>query len=103
MALVVIMWLALIPVEGAGGFPGQDKLIHFLTFSILFVLGVRAFPRSASRVWLCCGLFLYGVAMEWLQGQTTYRSMEAWDLVADGLGIALGYLLVTVYPKRIAN
>ncbi len=97
------MSLALLPVEGAGGFHGQDKLIHFLMFSILFILGVCAFPKRGSAVWLCCGLFFYGVVMEWLQGQTAYRSMEALDLVADSLGIALGYLLVTIYPKYISS
>lgn len=104
LALVVIMVLALLPMDGSEGFSGQDKLIHLFTFSVLFVLGSRAFagqlrPTGISVVFLYLGLLCYGIVMEWLQGQTTYRSMEGWDLVADLAGLIVGHLVLLVFPS----
>ena len=101
LSLMIVMTLALIPMGGSGGFSGQDKLGHLIIFASLFLIGVRAFPFQ-SYPWLpvSVGLFLYGVLMEYLQGKTGYRSMEAWDLVADVLGLILGYFLLVIYPKK---
>jgi len=91
--LSVVMVFALLPTSGAPGFPGQDKLMHLIVFSVLFMLGAKGHPGLVSRRWLYLylGLFFYGMLMEFLQGQTSYRSMEAWDLVADSLGLIVGH------------
>ena len=100
------MVLSLMPVDdGPIGFSGQDKLLHLLTFALLFIFGVFAFPhffsfQNTRWVWLYLGLFSYGMIMELLQGQTTYRSMEFGDLVADVAGLVLGNLLLTLFPGR---
>lgn len=99
LALTAVMTLALLPTSGAQGFTGQDKLLHCITFSVLFLIACRGYTTQAHRKWLYLGLLFYGVSMEWLQGQTAYRSMEMLDLVADMLGVALGYLLVSFYAK----
>jgi hypothetical protein len=103
-SLIAVMWLALIPMGGTGGFYGQDKLAHLIIFSSLFFIGMQAFPRQII-FWLplYIGLFLYGVLMEYLQGKTGYRSMEVWDLVADGLGLLLGNFLWVLYVKKISG
>ena len=98
-ALSAVMILALMPTSGVQGFTGQDKLLHCITFSVLFLMACQGYPNQAYRKWLYLGLFFYGVSMELLQGQTDYRSMEMLDLVADILGITLGYLLLTFYAR----
>lgn len=103
-ALSVVMTLALLPTSGVQGFTGQDKLLHCITFAVLFLMACQGYPDQTYRKWLYLGLFFYGVSMELLQGQTAYRSMEILDLVADILGIALGCLFLVFYtrhfPKR---
>ena len=92
------------PVDGGPiAFPGQDKLLHLLIFTLLFIFGALAFPQFFSSentrwIWLYLGLFSYGMIMELLQGQTTYRSVEFGDLVADTAGLILGNLLLTFFP-----
>jgi len=99
--LCAVMTLALLPTSGTSGFTGQDKLIHLIVFSVLFFIGAKACPRLISwkRLYLYLGLFSYGVLMEFLQGQTSYRSMEAWDLVADSLGLIVGHFALKLFSK----
>jgi len=99
--LCAVMTFALLPTSGTPGFTGQDKLIHLIVFSVLFFLGAKAYPGLISWKWLYLylGLFSYGVLMEFLQGQTSYRSMEAWDLVADSLGLIVGHSALKLFSK----
>lgn len=99
--LGAVMTLALLPTSGTSGFTGQDKLIHLVVFSVLFFMGAKAYPRLTSWKWLYLylGLFSYGVLMEFLQGQTSYRSMEVWDLVADSLGLMVGHSVLKLFSK----
>jgi len=99
--LCAVMTFALLPTSGTPGFTGQDKLIHLIVFSVLFFLGAKAYLGLISWKWLYLylGLFSYGVLMELLQGQTSYRSMEAWDLVADSLGLIVGHSALKLFSK----
>ena len=99
--LCAVMTFALLPTSGTPGFTEQDKLIHLIVFSVLFFLGAKAYPGLISWKWLYLylGLFSYGVLMELLQGQTSYRSMEAWDLVADSLGLIVGHSALKLFSK----
>lgn len=111
--LCVVMTLALLPTSGTPGFTGLDKLIHLIVFSGLFFMGAKAYPGKDCRekgypslgpwkwLYLYLGLFLYGVLMEFLQGQTSYRSMEAWDLVADSLGLIVGHTVLLLFSKPL--
>jgi VanZ family protein len=99
LALSAVMTLALLPTSGAQGFSGQDKLLHCITFAVLFLMACQCYPDQMYRKWLYLGLFFYGVSMELLQGQTAYRSMEMLDLVADMLGVALGCLFLVLYAR----
>jgi len=99
--LCAVMTLALLPTSGTPGFAGQDKLIHLIVFSVLFFMGAKAHQGLISWKWLYLylGLFSYGVLMELLQGQTSYRSMEVWDLVADSLGLMVGHSALKLFSK----
>ncbi len=93
VALVVIFVLALIPVAVVPVVVSfQDKLHHSAAFAVLMLLGVAGWPGRHAR--LAAGLLVYGVAIEVCQHTlTAHRVGEVQDVVADGLGIALGWLL----------
>ena len=82
-----------------------DKLAHALVFTVLVVLGGRARRAGArDRVapgmgGIVAGLLVYAVAIEACQHVVPWRSFEIRDVVADGLGIALGTLL-TIATRR---
>lgn len=69
-----------------------DKAQHSLVFLTLSLAGILAYP-SRLRV-VCCGLFLYGGAMEVMQSVlTATRHGDVVDWVADSVGVVVGLVL----------
>ncbi len=68
-----------------------DKAQHAFGFGWLALIGLLAYPERPWRLAAC--LLLYGGAIELAQAATGWRYGEWLDLLADGVGIALGALL----------
>lgn len=93
-ALVAALVLALAPAVlfpfdmGTGGI-GADKWLHALTFTFLTVwFSGQYAARSYWRIAL--GMLAFGAFIELCQRLVGYRSAEGADLLADGIGIAVG-------------
>ncbi|GJG98869.1 VanZ family protein [Cupriavidus pauculus] len=86
-----VLVLSLLPPDAPEVSTGWDKSNHLLAFGVLAVLGVRAWPGRAWHV--VVGLIAYGGMIEFLQSLTTYRDASWLDLLADGVGIAIGLAL----------
>ena len=97
--LIAVLVLALLPTADKVAFSGQDKLVHAITFAVLFLLSERSLSAGVSLWAIYPGLIGYGVLMEVLQGLTGYRYMEAMDLVADLVGLIVGHLIVVLLGK----
>lgn len=93
VALVVLV-LALMPPVPHMPTTGWDKANHLLAFAVLAWLGSHAYPQRLALV--LSGLLAYGALIEILQSFTTYRSTDWHDLLADGLGLVLGWLRITM-------
>lgn len=77
----------------------SDKLLHGAAYALLAMLLVRALSggRWAGVTWRVALASvalatLYGVTDEWHQTYVPGRMGDAWDLVADAAGAALGAL-----------
>ncbi|MGC2520039.1 MAG: VanZ family protein [Burkholderiales bacterium] len=71
----------------------NDKLIHIVAYGIVmfwFSMLDRALRRQA--LW-ALGFVAMGVAIEFAQRATGYRDFEIADMVADAIGVALGWVL----------
>ena len=68
---------------------GWDKSNHLLAFSVMALLGRRAYPGRTLAV--LSSLLAYGALIEVLQSFTINRFAEWQDLVADAAGLALGW------------
>ena len=88
---VAVMVLSLLPLEADAPSLGLDKANHLAAFALLALLGCRAFP--ANLILVLSGLLAYGGLIEILQAFTEYRSAEWGDLLADALGLVLGWLV----------
>jgi hypothetical protein len=97
--LIAVLLLALLPTGDQMVFSGQDKLLHGITFAVLFLLSRQSLPAGASLWLIYPGLMGYGILMEVLQGLTGYRYMEGMDLLADLLGLMVGHLVVLSIRK----
>ena len=89
VGLAVLTWASLIPLD-PGSLPSQhDKLAHLAAYGTLGAwFGTFAPSRRWPLVWM--GLGLFGVGIEFVQGQTGYRSFDTHDILANWIGVSLG-------------
>ena len=88
---LAVLALSLAPASTPLPSTGWDKSNHLLAFATLAVLGARAWPGRIAM--LLPALLAYGGLIEVLQSFTPDRAAEWSDLLADGLGVLLGWLL----------
>ncbi len=88
--LILVALISLMPIQGVGA---SDKLLHFLTYFLLS-MGFVSLADDFHRIkWTVIGLMAYGVVIEFLQGLTGYRMMEAMDMLANSAGVLTGLLV----------
>lgn len=98
IALAVLAWASLIPLD-PGSLPSRhDKLAHLAAYGTLGAWFGLFLPLGRwLPAWM--GLGLFGVGIEVAQQQTGYRSFDPRDILANWLGISLGMALVAA-PLR---
>ncbi len=87
--LLAVLALSLLPLGPEIPSTGWDKTNHLLAFSMLALLGCRAYRGRTLPV--LASLLAYGALIEVLQSFTSYRFAEWGDLLADALGLVLGW------------
>lgn len=82
--------LAPMPETIVSPWPWMDKLEHLLAYAALTQLWLARRPVSTS---LAMGIVLYSVLLEGAQGFTSYRAVDAMDVLANamGVGLSLGF------------
>ena len=99
LVLVASLVVALAPAGTNMPFNVNDKVLHVVAFVALMVWFSGLFEvRYLS--WLAAGLAGYGLLIEVLQSFTPTRQAEGLDLVADIVGILLGWLLSIAGLRR---
>ena len=72
---------------------GGDKAEHLIGYAVLSATAVQLFATRAAVLRAAAGLVAMGVLIEIAQGTlTTTRSMDAWDALANTIGVTLGCL-----------
>ena len=82
-------------------FEGADKVFHVVIFAVLSFLYKATFSRQAfGRCFLI--LILYGIATELAQEYMHLgRSGDPLDLLADAIGIVLGYRAMRLLAHKL--
>ena len=73
-----------------------DKVLHFGIYSFMNVLLLTAYNKNYSIWFLSITLFVYGILIEVVQNQTTYRAAELGDILANFFGILIGALIFKI-------
>ena len=73
--------------------PGGDKLLHFSAYASLMLWFGFIYLPGKAYVRIGAGLGLMGIALEFLQGTTGYRTFESADFICNFLGVAAGGVL----------
>lgn len=89
ICLVAVLLLALLPTSVNIPTTGWDKFNHVFAFCVLSFLSFLAYTNHHLRLLIL--LLAYGGLIEVMQSFTSYRLAEWADLLADGIGICLGW------------
>jgi VanZ family protein len=80
--------------------PQGDKLEHIAAYGMLMVWFAQA-PDDRVRLRVVAfALIGLGIALEFAQLATGYREFSGGDMLADAIGVAIGWLLA---PPRLPN
>jgi VanZ family protein len=84
-------------------FLNADKLEHALAYCLLMLWFCQVYVRRTQRLFAGALLVAMGVAMEFLQGMTGYRSFEYADMLANSIGVLLGWAWARTALGRIGR
>ena len=80
------------------GFPHLDKVVHLTLFALLAATARRRFGGLPAVLVAVCA---YAPVSEVVQGLALPERTSDWhDVVADLIGVALGWLLAARLPRR---
>ncbi len=96
--LVIVLSLAPVPVEVP--VEGGDKFGHVAAYAALMLWFANIYELPVRRGMLAIAFVALGIALEFAQGWTDYRTFELADMAADVLGVAVGWALA---PPRLPN
>jgi VanZ family protein len=94
----VIWWLSLTPQPPQVDFEQSDKVGHFLAYGGVMFWFCVLYTRAGTRLAYATGFIAMGIAIEYIQRWTGYRSFEVYDMVADALGVLLGWAGALAVP-----
>ncbi|MDA1118388.1 MAG: VanZ family protein [Proteobacteria bacterium] len=96
---VAIVVLSLTPSPPDPGFDYGDKLGHLLAYGMLMFWFCVLYRYRYTRLAYGIGWVLLGIALEFAQGATGYRSFELADMAANTLGVLAGALAALSLPR----
>jgi VanZ family protein len=91
--VAVICYLSLMPHPPEPvNFQHVDKLEHALAYSLLMLWFCQVYRLRNYRIVLAVLLVAMGIAIEYLQGETAYRTFDVADMLANSVGVMLGWI-----------
>ena len=95
-----VVYLSLTPYPISVPVETGDKVGHVLAYAVLMLWFAQLYSGSGRRLALALALVALGVGLEFAQLVTDFRTFELADMLADGIGAAVGWL---VAPPRTMN
>lgn len=99
---MIIMYLSLVNINDNETikellFPYSDKIAHLSVYAILSII-LCSENKTKNNLYRILFAITYGIIMETLQySLTTYRSFELYDILANTLGVILGWKINEYY------
>jgi len=78
-------------------FEHGDKLGHLVAYLSLMLWFSNIYRGRNRRVSMSAAFFAMGAVLEFLQGLTGHRTFQYTDMLANGLGIGLGWSLAKTW------
>jgi VanZ family protein len=94
IAIIAFLWLvSLMPAPPYIGMPNEDKYAHLISYGGTMWWWAQLWPPWKKRLLLAVLLALMGVAIEFAQGATSWRSFDVMDMLANSIGVLVGWVV----------
>ena len=100
--VATVMYLSLMPHPPEPmHFLNADKLEHAMAYGFLMLWFCQVYQQRAPRIFVASLLVALGVGIEYLQRMTAYRVFDYADMLANGAGVLLSFILISIGLGRI--
>jgi VanZ family protein len=101
----LIVWLSLTPSPPQidFGVDDGDKLEHVLAYAPLMFWFCLLYARNGTRLVYAALWIAMGIALEYAQRATGYRNFDVFDMLANALGVSIGWALAFAIPAGLAQ
>ena len=101
VATVVFLSLTSAPVVLEMDIPYQDNFFHAIAYFTLMAWFAQIYHDRFQRNMIAVVFVFMGMALEYLQGFDPNRYFEVADMVANSIGVALGFAVALSSAKNI--
>ena len=92
-----IVWLSLTPAPPQVDFSYGDKAGHLAAYGLLMFWFARLYR---ARIAYAAGFIAMGIALEFAQGALGFRTYEVLDMVANTIGVFMGWIAAVLVARR---
>lgn len=103
VVMVVFLSLTSSPVVIDPSFPYEDKFFHALAYFTLMAWFSQIYHDSFQRNMFAVVFVFMGVILEYLQSFDPNRYFEFGDMVANSIGVAVGFFVALSSAKNILH
>lgn len=100
MLVLLLICLSLVPGPAAPPATQGDKFMHVFAYAALMSWFANLYPAPARRIGMAAGFIALGIALEFAQRWTGYRTFDIADMAANAAGVVAGWW---VAPPRLPN
>ena len=99
---IVIAFLSLVRMgKQPVNFAYLDKIEHSIAYTVLTFFWLLAFGKTTrNKLIVVIFCVFYGIIIEVLQGENTYRTFDFADMFANSIGTVIGLLLFNRFIKN---
>ena len=97
--VAAVIVLSVIPSPPSVDIDQSDKLEHLLAYGSLMFWFSQLYPTTRMRLAYAAGFIAMGITLEFVQRQLPYRSFEVLDMVANSIGVLLGWAAALIIPR----
>ena len=97
--MLAILWLSLTPRPPPVDFECSDKVGHFMAYGGLMFWFCQLYDARQIRIGYAVAFVAMGIGLEFVQGALGYRTYDAFDMLANSLGVLLGWAAAIVLPR----
>lgn len=91
--LIIFMYLGTVEISDEVAATFNDLIAHAVGYALLLIVAVFAFPKQKWFIGLAAFCFAYSVLIELIQYFIPYRTLSVADIVANGVGVAIGLVI----------